>query len=187
MRGAKFRVSCGIKTAAVSFVISAFVMTLSVFILSCFTSVKEDSPAEKTFVHTGLEPYFDGQSSELPASEALDAPDSEKLSEQLLASAIESVVGGESYAARVAFGAVIVNRMKSALFPSSVASVMMSAGIYPRESIEISDRSVHAARDALAGVDPTLGALYVIRTDDTSFEAYADGVTVIYGKYAFIK
>lgn len=84
----------------------------------------------------------------------------------LLARLIEAEAGGEPYLGKVAVGAVVVNRARSGLFPSSIRGVIYDWGqfepvlngylwqVYP------SQESLQAARDALAGYDPTGGALY---------------------------
>lgn len=84
----------------------------------------------------------------------------------LLARLIEAEAGGEPYLGKVAVGAVVVNRARSGLFPSSIRGVIYDWGqfepvlngylwqVYP------SQESLQAAQDALAGYDPTGGALY---------------------------
>lgn len=84
----------------------------------------------------------------------------------LLARLIEAEAGGEPYLGKVAVGAVVVNRARSGLFPSSIRGVIYDWGqfepvlngylwqVYP------SQESLQAAQEALAGYDPTGGALY---------------------------
>ncbi|MEW6546584.1 MAG: cell wall hydrolase [Bacillota bacterium] len=84
----------------------------------------------------------------------------------LLARLIEAEAGGEPYLGKVAVGAVVVNRVRSGLFPSSIRGVIFDWGqfepvlngylwqVYP------SAESLQAAQEALAGYDPTGGALY---------------------------
>jgi len=83
----------------------------------------------------------------------------------LLARCISGESRGEPYKGQVAVGAVILNRVKSPVFPNTVREV-----IYARNQFEVvrngqinlapTDSSVAAARAAAAGEDPTGGALY---------------------------
>lgn len=84
----------------------------------------------------------------------------------LLARLIEAEAGGEPYLGKVAVGAVVVNRAKSGIFPSSIRGVIFDPGqfepvlngylwaVYP------SQESLRAAQAALSGYDPTGDALY---------------------------
>lgn len=87
--------------------------------------------------------------------------------EQLLARAINGEARGEPFEGQVAVGAVILNRMKSSKFPKSIAGVIYQPGAFTavtdgQINVAISSKStvVKAARDALAGWDPTDGCLY---------------------------
>ena len=83
----------------------------------------------------------------------------------LLARVIYAEAAGEPYTGKVAIGAVVLNRVRSPLFPDTVAGVIYEPwqfscvgnwmfNSYPNEE------SIRAAKDALAGWDPTGGALY---------------------------
>ncbi|QIA26449.1 cell wall hydrolase [Thermaerobacter sp. PB12/4term] len=84
---------------------------------------------------------------------------------RLLAQMIEAEAGAEPYEGKVAVGAVILNRVRSPLFPDTVEEVIFQPwqfepilnGWFWREP---SAASWRAARDAARGVDPTGGALY---------------------------
>ncbi|SNX52688.1 LysM peptidoglycan-binding domain-containing protein [Thermoanaerobacterium sp. RBIITD] len=88
----------------------------------------------------------------------------------LLARLINAEAGGESYKAKVAVGAVIVNRVKSNKFPNSIKDVIYQVdnnGYYQFTPVEngwinkpATTDSINAAREALSGNDPTNGALY---------------------------
>lgn len=83
----------------------------------------------------------------------------------LLARLITSEAAGEPYTGQVAVGAVVLNRVRSPLFPSTIADV-----IYERWQFEpvmngwinrpATATARQAALDALNGWDPTNGALY---------------------------
>lgn len=83
----------------------------------------------------------------------------------LLARLISGEARGESYQGQVAVGAVILNRMQSKKFPNTVAGNVFKRGEF--ESVSngqiwksVTASSVKAAKAALAGWDPTEGALY---------------------------
>ncbi|HEY8552679.1 MAG TPA: cell wall hydrolase [Thermaerobacter sp.] len=84
---------------------------------------------------------------------------------RLLAQMIEAEAGAEPYVGKVAVGAVILNRVRSPLFPDTVEEVIFQPwqfepilnGWFWREP---SPESWRAARDAARGKDPTGGALY---------------------------
>lgn len=87
--------------------------------------------------------------------------------EQLLARAINGEARGEPYEGQVAVGAVILNRVKNSHFPKTIAGVIYQPGAFTAVSdgqiyVPINPKStvVKAARDALAGWDPTEGCLY---------------------------
>lgn len=82
----------------------------------------------------------------------------------LLAKLIRAEAEGEPYAGQVAVGAVVMNRVKSPQFPNTIYDVIYQ----PRQfsclpklaTIEPNAESLRAARDAMAGIDPSRGALY---------------------------
>ncbi len=83
----------------------------------------------------------------------------------LLARVIYAEAAGEPYMGKVAVGAVVMNRTRSGIFPSSVTGVIYEpwqfscVGNWMFNSAPDQD-SMDAARDAMNGVDPTGGALY---------------------------
>jgi spore germination cell wall hydrolase CwlJ-like protein len=83
----------------------------------------------------------------------------EKQEVLLLASAVEAVAGGESYTVMLAVSSVFLNRLCDEAYPSSLAAIISDAGI-DLSAVEVSQRAIHAARDALGGFDPTGGALH---------------------------
>ncbi|HAG10779.1 MAG TPA: spore cortex-lytic enzyme [Desulfotomaculum sp.] len=83
----------------------------------------------------------------------------------LLARVIEGEAANESFAGKVAVGAVILNRLESAAFPHSLAGIVYQPGAF--ESVSngqydrpLTDDSLRAATMAMSGWDPTGGALY---------------------------
>ena len=146
------------------------------------TNMIENAPVEIC----GLEPYI------LPTELSVPAVTEPSVSEQsdllVLSSACEELFGNASYTVRVSFCALILNRLEDDSFPSSVSAVLRSAGLYPKSlSDTVSERTLHAARAAMLGVDPSMGALYMMNHGDSSFEEYKERVTAILPPYAFIK
>ena len=87
--------------------------------------------------------------------------------EQLLARVINGEARGEPYEGQVAVGAIVLNRVKNSKFPKTMAGVIYQPGAFTAVSdgqinVPIDPKStvVKAARDALAGWDPTYGCLY---------------------------
>ncbi|MGN0817455.1 MAG: spore cortex-lytic enzyme [Candidatus Coproplasma sp.] len=83
----------------------------------------------------------------------------------LLAKCIYAEARGESYTGQVAVGAVILNRVKSADFPNTVAGVIYQRHAFTAVSdgqinLEPDSTALNAASDALNGWDPTYGCLY---------------------------
>ncbi|WP_286724222.1 spore cortex-lytic enzyme [Pelotomaculum sp. PtaB.Bin117] len=83
----------------------------------------------------------------------------------LLARVIEGEAADEPLLGKVAVGAVILNRTKSASFPHSISEVIFQPEAF--ESIEngqayrpLSEESVQAAQMAMGGYDPSGGALF---------------------------
>ena len=95
----------------------------------------------------------------LLATALTPAARAEDIDVQLLARAIENAARGESYTVMVSLGAVLINRVISESYPSSLAAVISDAGI-DMSRCEPSSRALRAAADALLGFDPTGGALH---------------------------
>jgi LysM repeat protein len=87
----------------------------------------------------------------------------------LLARIITAEADNQDHRTKVAVGAVVLNRVKSPLFPDSIRGVVYQAenGIYQFEPVlngwinrPASESARQAAREALSGSDPTGGALF---------------------------
>lgn len=183
-----------VATAIRACLISCFVMTSMLYGLA-FLQGGEEPQAEPYLEHEMMlenndfsvlccfAPYFSA-----PVVMAVPCLASDDMSEELLARAIEYSVPHAPYVVRVAYGAVLLNRVKSSDFGGTLSSVLLSVGISANElDEEISERTLHAARDAMLGADPSLGALYSISTDDERYSEYESKVTAVYGKYAFLR
>lgn len=83
----------------------------------------------------------------------------------LLARVIYGEGRGEPYKGQVAIGAVVLNRVRSASFPNTIAGVIYQRGAFDAVSdgqinLAPDENAVRAARDAMNGWDPTGGCLY---------------------------
>lgn len=84
---------------------------------------------------------------------------------EYLARIIHGEARGEPFRGQVAVGAVVINRVHDARFPNTIREVIMARNQFTAVTdgqfyLEPSDTSFRAAREALAGADPTGGALY---------------------------
>jgi N-acetylmuramoyl-L-alanine amidase len=87
-----------------------------------------------------------------------------------LAKIIEAEAGVESLEGKIAVGAVVINRVESEQFPDTIKEVIFQKykGVYQFSpvgdgriyDVEPSEEAYEAAERALAGEDPTDGALY---------------------------
>ena len=83
----------------------------------------------------------------------------------LLARLISAEARGEPYTGQVAVGAVVMNRMESPAFPSTMSGVIYQSGAFSclldgQFWEPVADSAYKAARDAMNGTDPSGGALY---------------------------
>ena len=111
----------------------------------------------------------------------------------LLAHLIYGEARGESYIGQVAVGAVIMNRVKSSLFPNTIAGVIYQKGAFDAVSdgqINMNPDSTakKAAQDAINGWDPSYGAIYYFNpATATNKWIWSRPVTVTIGKHRFCK
>lgn len=140
-----------------------------------------------------------GKHSESPAVTLPDIPDigdpiydSEDL--HLLARIIHGEARGEPYEGQIAVGAVVLNRVKAAGFPNTVREVIFQENQFTAVSdgqfyLEPNETAYRAARDALRGVDPSLGALFFYnpKTARTLYWLSQRETTVIIGNHVFAK
>ena len=112
---------------------------------------------------------------------------------ELLARLINGEARGESYLGQVAVGAVIMNRVKSPMFPNTIAGVIYEPGQFSSINdgqfnvpIDESSTVYQAAQDAMNGVDPTNGALYFYNPSKTKSKYLFSLKTVTtIGKHVF--
>lgn len=109
----------------------------------------------------------------------------------LLAQCIYGEARGEPYKGQVAVGAVILNRVKSSKFPSSIAGVIYQRGAFDVVSdgqinLAPNDTAIKAAKDAMNGWDPTGGCMYYYNpATATSSWIWSKTVTLTIGRHSF--
>ena len=109
----------------------------------------------------------------------------------LLARMISAEGRGESYVGQVAIGAVICNRIEHPSFPDTLAGVIYQNGAFTaindgQFNEPVAESAYSAARDALAGWDPTGGAIYYYNPDKTSNRfIYSRPVIAVIGDHRF--
>lgn len=113
---------------------------------------------------------------------------------ELLARAIHAEARGEPYEGQVAVGAVILNRVESNEFPNTVREVIYAPGQFTSVSdgqinLTPNETSYRAAKDALAGKDPSKGALFFYnpKTARTLSWLRTRPTTVQIGNHVFAK
>ncbi len=109
----------------------------------------------------------------------------------LLAKCVYAEARGESYTGQVAVAAVILNRVKSADFPNTIAGVIYQPWAFTavndgQINLEPNKTAYNAARDALNGWDPTYGALFYYNPKTaTNKWIFNKTTTVKIGKHVF--
>lgn len=107
----------------------------------------------------------ESQNNEKLASGKLSNDGITKTDLELLARVIYAEARGEDFEGQVAVGAVVLNRLKDTRFPKTIQDVVFQPGAFTA----VVDNQIHltpdeeayqAAETALAGKDPTGGALY---------------------------
>ena len=101
----------------------------------------------------------------LPSSKGGGSAASSNGNLYLLARLVHGEARGEPYKGKVAVAAVVLNRVRSASFPNTIAGVIYQSGAFDAVSdgqinLAPDDESIRAARDAMNGWDPSNGCLY---------------------------
>ena len=111
----------------------------------------------------------------------------------LLARLIYGEARGESYVGQVAVGAVVLNRVKSASFPNTVAGVIYQGYAFTavadgQINLTPTATAKKAAQDAMNGWDPTYGAIYYYNpATATSSWIFSRQTLVTIGNHVFAK
>ena len=91
----------------------------------------------------------------------------------LLANIISAEARGEPFEGQVAVGAVVLNRVEHPSFPDTLPGVVYQPGAFTaitdgQINVAVAESARKDAREALAGSDPSGGALYYYNPDKTS-------------------
>lgn len=91
----------------------------------------------------------------------------------LLAKLVYAEARGEPYQGKVAVAAVVLNRVRSSAFPNSISGVIYQPGAFSvisdgQISLSPDAEALRAAKDALAGADPTGGCVFYYNPKKTS-------------------
>ena len=109
----------------------------------------------------------------------------------LLARLISAEARGEPYIGQVAVGAVVLNRIDHPSFPNSLSGVIYQSGAFSclydgQFNQPVSDSAYRAAREAMAGSDPTGGAIYYFNpATATSGWIWSRPLLIIIGSHRF--
>ncbi|MFL0194749.1 cell wall hydrolase [Clostridium sp. WILCCON 0269] len=112
----------------------------------------------------------------------------------LLARLVTAEAEGEPYMAKVAVAAVVLNRVQSPSYPSTIKDVIyeVSGGYYQFTPVSngwinnpASDDSKKAAYEALYGSDPTNGAFYYFDDSTTNTWLWSKKIALRVGKMVF--
>lgn len=110
---------------------------------------------------------------------------------RILARLVSGEARGEPYIGQVAVAAVVLNRVRSSSFPNTIAGVIYQAGAFDavadgQINLTPDEDSLRAARDALAGWDPTGGCLYYYNpVTATNSWIWTRSVQLAIGKHNF--
>jgi len=140
---------------------------------------------------------YPGQVLEIPLTqaEADEEPQNYTAEElDLLARLIMAETEGQPYEAKVAVGAVVMNRVKSGLFAPTISGVINQNinGYFQFTPVEngwikraANEECFKAAREALSGVDNTNGALFYYDDSTTNQWILSKPVAVKYGRMIY--
>lgn len=109
----------------------------------------------------------------------------------VLAKCVYAEARGEPYEGQVAVAAVILNRVKSADFPNTIAGVVYQPWAFTavndgQINLEPDSTAYSAARDAMNGWDPTYGCLYYYNASTaTSKWIFSRTTVVTIGNHVF--
>jgi len=113
----------------------------------------------------------------------------------LLARLVRAEAESEPYQAQVGVAAVVVNRVKSSIFPNTITSVIYqkSDGFYQFTPVEngwinkpATQTARNAALEALKGSDPSNGALYYFDDSATNKWLWSKPIKAYIGRMVFV-
>lgn len=132
------------------------------------TQIEEEKKEQERIIQA------QAQQAQMGTNTPVNATDTELT---FLAAIIQCEAEGESYEGQVAVGAVVLNRVRSSLFPNNIIAVIYQAGQFSpvasgRFAARLAQGSnascTNAAIDALAGANPIGDALFFKRNDNVT-------------------
>lgn len=122
----------------------------------------------KSYNGLNKDTIYPGQVIRLPGNKTISASRANSFSQDdlyWLSRAVYGEARGESYQGQVAVAAVILNRLKSDKFPNTIKGIIFERLAFTAVSdgqiyLTPNATAIRAAREAMAGNDPTGGALY---------------------------
>ncbi len=130
------------------------------------SALQEANGLWDTEIYAGEQLVIPGGTSPRTMAATTDAFSASPQEVDLLARMIHAEAEGEPYIGKVAVGAVILNRVRDPRFPNTISGVLFAPWEFEPVmnnrfwQITPSAEAYSAARDALAGWDPTGGALF---------------------------
>ena len=109
----------------------------------------------------------------------------------ILAQCIHGEARGEPYIGQVAVAAVVLNRVEHPSFPNTISGVIFQPGAFTAVAdgqmfLEPDESAFKAAKDALAGWDPSSGAIYYYNpATSTNRWIYSRPIIKTIGKHVF--
>lgn len=152
---------------------------------------KEETPVEEVNVQTPVTEPVTVPVVEEPKKE-VQAYSAEEL--DLLARLIMAETESQPYEAKVAVGAVVMNRVKSGLFQPTISGVINEKinGYYQFTPVEngwikraANEECIRAAKEALSGTDNTNGSLFYYDDSTTNQWILSKPVSVQYGRMIY--
>ena len=134
-----------------------------------------------------------GQILNIPVS-SMEAPTYSASDLDLLSRLITAEAQGEPYAAKVAVGAVVMNRVKSSLWPNTIKEVIYQNinGYYQFTPVvngwidkPAGTDSIKAAKEALSDFDPTKGAMFYYDNSTTNTWMLAKTISIKIGNMVY--
>lgn len=159
------------------------------------TQIRQANNIWTDFIYPGQVLVIPKAGGTAPARDGTSRYTSQEL--ELLARLVHSESAGEPYRGQVAVAATVLNRVRDPRYPNTIAGVIYQVinGIYQyspvqdgRINLPPSQTSYAAAREALAGSDPSLGANGFYNPAKTRNQwVRQQPVTVVIGNHVFFR
>jgi len=182
-----------VRTAAVVSMLAFFFSNALIIANHAIAMGEETTVQHKTEVVETVPKESEVQKAKVTTSATPEQPKVKQEEIELLARLVSAEAKGEPYAGQVAVAAVVLNRVEHDHFADSIRDVIYDKGQFqPVRNGAINrkptDSAVHAAKAALAGSDPTKGALYFANMSIADHHPHPNAkATVKIGAHTFFK